>query len=279
MITKYVTWMDKSYPQNYLIQRPVHGSVLMAFYSFLFVIIYKPFDLNPSGRLSFEATMSLYVLAMILPHILLVYVLRRIPLFSSPDQWTVRKEFLAILLILGGLSVFIYGFGFLMEDPVNRFNLDTFMGSCKIVFLTCAILYGFLAFINFRALGAVPVNTDSNEQIVQIKSKLKGETLTFSVKDLVYVESDGNYVVFHLLQDGQTRKEVIRNSISEVEQMLNGIPFIVRTHRAFIVNMMKINEYNGNSSGYRLQLEGTSEEIPVSRSNIEKFDRLYLSNR
>ncbi|WP_177194254.1 LytTR family DNA-binding domain-containing protein [Dyadobacter sp. SG02] len=120
---------------------------------------------------------------------------------------------------------------------------------------------------------------DPNKEIIQIKSRLKGEAFTLHLSDLIYIESEGNYIVFHLSQNGLTRKETIRNSISEVEQMLDGLPFIVRTHRAFIVNINKINKRSGNSSGYRLQLDGVAEQIPVSRSNAEKFDRLYSAMR
>ncbi|SEJ75555.1 LytTr DNA-binding domain-containing protein [Dyadobacter sp. SG02] len=283
MTIKYADWINKKYPQNYLIQKPVIGSVLLAFYSLLFLIIYKPFNLTGSGQMSFEATMSLYALAMVPLHIFLVLALRKIKFFSIQEQWSIRKELAAILLILTGLGIFIFAFGFLVQGPSNRLNLATFIDSCKIVFLTCAILYGILTLINLRYLDTTNLPAtliqDPNKEIIQIKSRLKGEAFTLHLSDLIYIESEGNYIVFHLSQNGLTRKETIRNSISEVEQMLDGLPFIVRTHRAFIVNINKINKRSGNSSGYRLQLDGVAEQIPVSRSNAEKFDRLYSAMR
>jgi hypothetical protein len=283
MIAKYVDWIDKKYPQNYLIQKPVIGSVLLSFYCLLFVIIYKPFDLSAQGQMSFEVTMSLYTLAMVPPHILLVYAVRKIRFFSDRDQWTIRKELLAILLILMGLGIFVFAFGFWVEGPLNRFNLATFLDSCKIAFLTCAIFYGILTLMNLRYLDRTPLpairNTDPGEATVPIRSRLKGENFALQLSELLYIESEGNYVVFHLVQNGMIRKEIIRNSISDVEQMLAGIPFIARTHRAFIVNIRKVSKRTGNSSGYRLQVEGTADQVPVSRSNVENFDRLYQAVR
>lgn len=283
MIAKYVDWIDKKYPQNYLIQKPVIGSVLLSFYCLLFLIIYRPFDLSAKGEMSFEATMALYTVAMIPVHMLLIYGLRKMWFFSNRDQWSIRKEILAILLILTGLGIFVFAFGFWVEGPLNRLNFATLMDSCKIVFLTCAILYGMLTLINLRYLesGQIPVTVsgDSVEETVCIQSRLKSEAFTLPLSDLLYIESEGNYVVFHLFQNGSVRKEIIRNSISDVEQMLAGFPFIVRTHRAFMVNIKKVSKRTGNSAGYRLQLEGAADLIPVSRSNVENFDRMYSAMR
>lgn len=283
MIAKYVDWIDKKYPQNYLIQKPVIGSVLLSFYCLLFLIIYRPFDLSAKGEMSFEATMALYTVAMIPVHILLIYGLRKMWFFSNRDQWSIRKEILAILLILTGLGIFVFAFGFWVEGPLNRLNFATLMDSCKIVFLTCAILYGMLTLINLRYLesGQIPVTVsgDSVEETVHIQSRLKSEAFTLPLSDLLYIESEGNYVIFHLFQNGVTRKEIIRNSMSDVEQMLAGFPFIVRTHRAFMVNIKKVSKRTGNSAGYRLQLEGAADLIPVSRSNVENFDRMYSAMR
>ncbi|PSL33836.1 LytR/AlgR family response regulator transcription factor [Dyadobacter jiangsuensis] len=283
MIAKYVDWIDQKYPQNYLIQKPVIGSVLLSFYCLLFLIIYRPFDLSAKGEMSFEATMALYTVAMIPVHMLLIYGLRKMWFFSNRDQWSIRKEILAILLILTGLGIFVFAFGFWVEGPLNRLNFATLMDSCKIVFLTCAILYGMLTLINLRYLesGQIPVTVsgDSVEETVHIQSRLKSEAFTLPLSDLLYIESEGNYVVFHLFQNGSVRKEIIRNSISDVEQMLAGFPFIVRTHRAFMVNIKKVSKRTGNSAGYRLQLEGAGDLIPVSRSNVENFDRMYWAMR
>jgi DNA-binding LytR/AlgR family response regulator len=67
---------------------------------------------------------------------------------------------------------------------------------------------------------------------------------------------------------------IIRNSISEIEQQLAGIPYFMRTHRAFIVNLGKVISKNGNSLGYQLKLKGSNHIIPVSRQNTQIFDEL-----
>ena len=81
-------------------------------------------------------------------------------------------------------------------------------------------------------------------------------------------------MVFHLKGELKVKKAVIRNSISDIEQQLSNIPYIVRTHRAFIVNARQVCSKKGNSLGYRLKLSCTDDEIPVSRKNIRAFDEV-----
>jgi DNA-binding LytR/AlgR family response regulator len=92
--------------------------------------------------------------------------------------------------------------------------------------------------------------------------------------EFIYAESEGNYVVFHLIREERSSEVTIRNSISDIEHQLTVIPFFMRTHRAFIVNAAKVISKKGNSLGYQLKLEGSNNKIPVSRHNTGKFDEL-----
>ena len=114
---------------------------------------------------------------------------------------------------------------------------------------------------------------------VNIISQLKKEELSFYPDELIYAESDGNYVHFYLLTENKVHKRTIRNSINQVEEQLAEYPRIFRTHRAFLVNLDKIRMRKGNSLGYQLKLVGIDEEIPVSRNNTRKFIQLLNSHR
>jgi DNA-binding LytR/AlgR family response regulator len=122
---------------------------------------------------------------------------------------------------------------------------------------------------------AVSGNTPENEELLRISSQLKKESLSFYPSQFIYAESESNYVNFYLQADEKVQKKVIRNSITDVEQQLSHIPYLVRTHRAFIVNLKKIKSKKGNSLGYRVRLQGTDSEIPVSRNNSRTFSQLF----
>jgi Response regulator of the LytR/AlgR family len=90
----------------------------------------------------------------------------------------------------------------------------------------------------------------------------------------MYAESDGNYVVFYLNKNNLVKKEIIRNSINNIEQQLSEIPYFLRTHRAFIVNLKKVRNKQGNTLGYQIKLSDSEFKIPVSRKNTEIFNKL-----
>ncbi|MCF8363633.1 MAG: LytTR family transcriptional regulator DNA-binding domain-containing protein [Prolixibacteraceae bacterium] len=58
------------------------------------------------------------------------------------------------------------------------------------------------------------------------------------------------------------------------QEQLAVIPYFMRVHRAFIVNLKKVISKKGNALGYRLKLEESKSVIPVSRQNIQKFDQM-----
>jgi hypothetical protein len=214
----------------------------------------------------------------------LIKVLKSIKYFSE-GNWTIVKELLSIAIILFGETIVIYYLGFIMEVPSDRWKLATFLNSCKDVYLIGVIPWAVSILLNYRHhlvpetmqdFDSVnyPASTPERVELMQISSRLKKEELSFYPDQFIYAESDGNYVVFYLNQENHIRKEVIRNSISEIERQLSNIPFIIRTHRAFIVNVKKVCSKKGSTLGYRLKLSGTESEIPVSRQNIPNFNQL-----
>ncbi|HMT30713.1 MAG TPA: LytTR family transcriptional regulator DNA-binding domain-containing protein, partial [Bacteroidia bacterium] len=46
---------------------------------------------------------------------------------------------------------------------------------------------------------------------------------------------------------------------------MNTSAFIIRTHRAYLVNLRKVKKVEGNSQGYRLVFENVDETVPVAR--------------
>ena len=59
---------------------------------------------------------------------------------------------------------------------------------------------------------------------------------------------------------------------------VSSAPFIVRCHRAFLVNLHQVVKVDGNSQGYRLRLEGCTEEVPVSRGYAKCVKALIESD-
>jgi len=234
--------------------------------------------------------MAIYLMASAASVIVLIYIIKSVPFFSGHKEWTFNKEIIAVFLILAGTGITTYFMAFIMEEPSDRWNIRTFLDSCKYAFFIGIFPFGFFTLINYRHLFAEEgsqdfasdnrqTDTASPEDKIQIISRLKKEELSFFPHQFLFAESDGNYVVFHLTEEKKIRQELIRNSMNEIEQQLSGINYFARIHRAFIVNVKKISSKKGNTLGYRLKLYGTDAEIPVSRQKVQTFDQLLKQYR
>ena len=85
-----------------------------------------------------------------------------------------------------------------------------------------------------------------------------------AVEDINYIESDGNYLLFH------TNDKVykVRSTIKKIMEELSEISFL-QTHRAYIVNKNKISKFNSKA----IMIGETA--IPVSENYTEILRRLY----
>jgi hypothetical protein len=273
--------ISSKFPQNFIIKRPLYGAMLIAGFTLVFALLYKPLGSHAGRFLSYEATMAAYAFISGISLFVFINLLNRLNWFSKQDEWTILKELLAILILLFAMGVVIYFAAFLLEEPASRWNFATFFDSVKNAFLIGIIPFLFFTALNYLHWISPEVKYNSSsskssetEELIQINSQLKKESLSFYPSQFIYAESDSNYVNFYLISGDKVQKKVIRNSITDVEQQLAQIPFVVRTHRAFIVNLKKIKSKKGNSLGFRLRLRGTDSEIPVSRNNTRNFSEL-----
>jgi DNA-binding LytR/AlgR family response regulator len=230
--------------------------------------------------------MAVYSLLSGLFIFLSITILKAFRYFSDSTDWNIFKELLSVFIVLLVLGIAIYLLGFIIEPSAYRLNISTFLNSLKGAFLTGIIPLFFFTATNYRYLltenlnqnkdgiGEPGLEKQSQEDLIQISSQLKKEELSFYPSQFLYAESDGNYVVFYLCINSQLKKEIIRNSINNIEEQLSGIPYILRIHRAFIVNLKKVRSRQGNTLGYLLKLNESEFKIPVSRKNTKVFNNL-----
>ena len=283
-------WFNKSFPQNYILRRPVIGTIIFSACCFGFLVLYQPLGVHQARSFSLGLTMAFYCCIMAIPVFGVIKAIKKIPGFSDENEWTILKEIFSIVFVLLGMGIAIYFAGFLIEAPSQRWNLATFVNSCFISFMLGIPPLAFFTVINYRHLVVTETTQNFNrpggqspaeptEKLLNITSQLKKETLQFYPSQLIYAESSGNYVIFYLKKEGQVQQKMIRNSISNIEQQLSGIPFLMRVHRAFIVNVKEIVFKKGNSLGYRIKLNGIETAIPVSRQHTKDFEQLLKAFR
>lgn len=268
------------YPQNYILSRPGQGALVLTVFIFLFTLLYKPLQVHPSQHFGLALTLAAYSLAAGLAAFLFILLLRQIPWFHKSEEWTLLKEILSIFILLTAMGIAVYFLAFLLEPPASRWNMETFLNSVFSTWIVGLLPFATFSLMHIQYLGQDAVDRTAEASPgpqapeIHIRSKLKREKLSFFPQQLLYVEADGNYVQFHLQHKEEVKRHTIRNSISAVEMQLQEYPWLMRTHRAFIVNTRKVEGRKGNSAGYRLRLPGVQTEIPVSRNRTAKYDRL-----
>ncbi|WP_316822623.1 LytTR family DNA-binding domain-containing protein [Pedobacter gandavensis] len=89
--------------------------------------------------------------------------------------------------------------------------------------------------------------------------------LSIPVREIAFIESEGNYVQVYHSRNGSITPTMIRSSIAKVENEMIGLNQLIKCHRAFIVNIDFIEELKGNAQGYRLRIKGSDLEVHVSR--------------
>ena len=94
------------------------------------------------------------------------------------------------------------------------------------------------------------------------------ESVTLQVSNLLYIEAVGNYVKVCHLRDGQVHTDMLRATMKQMDETLNGYPMIVRCHRAFLVNLAQVEQIVSHSGSTKLLIRHSRESLPVSRSNM-----------
>jgi DNA-binding LytR/AlgR family response regulator len=108
---------------------------------------------------------------------------------------------------------------------------------------------------------------------VFIKTQVNIDDFDLIPEQLIVARADGNYMELYVQQGSNVQKIIKRMSLKKLEEQLRDFPFILKTHRAYLVNLRKVCNSKGNAQGYQLSLHGFEEMVPVSRSMIPNFKR------
>ncbi len=273
------------FPQNYIISNPGKGFLIFFGFIFLFLILYRPVEVHSSYVMNVEVTMFLYsLLSSVTIYIMIIGFRKLNPDRASGEDWSLISELTTIALLMIGLGSVVYLSAFIIEEPGDRWNLTTYFDSLIRSALVGAIPFLFFTILNLKYLAEsslfptdIPEVETESEKLISIDTPLKKEELKFYPSHFIYAESQGNYLKVVLKKDLQVEEVQVRCSISGFEEQCSSIPFIMRIHRAYIINLNKIDEARGNSLGYRLKIGSINSEIPVSRGYAEEFKSQFGS--
>ena len=115
----------------------------------------------------------------------------------------------------------------------------------------------------------------ASKEVITFESDNQTETKTFEGGHIFYIEAASNYIKIFFEQKNKLTYSIVRTTMKKATETVYPYSVFFRCHRAYIVNLDKIEQVDGNAQGYKLKLQGTEELIPVSRNlNSEFSDRL-----
>ncbi|EXY73506.1 lytTr DNA-binding domain protein [Bacteroides fragilis str. 3988T(B)14] len=216
------------------------------------------------------------------------------PKFYKEETWTVWKQIVNLLQILFFIAIgnwiystFVFGWG-LRWDVFCAFALFTLVIGLFPTVLFILLNQNRLLAIHLKeatemnlhlqrsVLPAESVETTQDSPFLLFQGGIR-ESLELDSKDLLYVESNGNYIRVNYQKAGKNVQCLLRATMKQAEEVTAVCPLVLKCHRAFLVNVRKVVKVNGNSQGYRLLLEGCPEEIPVSRGYSKQVKELIES--
>lgn len=209
--------------------------------------------------------------------------------YYTAESWTNAKFleicFIAItaFAILDTFVLSIYidnreGFPYYAYSPLHKRFFIFYMASLLVSAFPISIIYYLLYIKNKKdeeheiwAQNAVHIMTanseveDGNTREIELSGKTK-DHIRLVPEDILYVKASGNYVDIYYLKEEEKVHKLLRISMNTLSDSLCDFPYIIRCHRAFMVNIKKIEKIQGNLKGYQMKLKNTETKIPVSKS-------------
>jgi two-component system LytT family response regulator len=108
------------------------------------------------------------------------------------------------------------------------------------------------------------------DYLERIPVPARGRFLFFNVRDLDWVEAEGNYLRLH----GSGASHLVRGNMNEMEARLDPEKFM-RIHRSTIVNLQRIREVQPWFHGHHRVVMTSGQELKLSRYQKDKL-RLLL---
>lgn len=233
----------------------------------------------------------LCILAGLMTFFSILLVLEVIPrIFFKPDlkeNWTVGKEFLLIVSLLFVIAIFNNTLSLMISKEPSDHIILHFLNSSLYVVLLGVVPAFLLVWLNYTILLKENLKKISlyNEQlesritdiddeisdIISIQTNNKNEVLELDINAFLFAKSEGNYTNVFTKTPGKVICKPYRITIQKLEETLGNYPFIISTHRSYVINIRNINATSGNARNYRISFEGVPHEVPVSRNKFQAF--------
>ena len=260
--------------------------IFTAAFALLFINIYKPFGSENWYQVS-DFEFFLFSAPIILTGVLVVVISRIIMYyFSRKHEISYVTYFLWVFFEILFMSLFYTIFTLSLDTNHGRDVIATFksamVNTALVLLLPYITLWFYIGWEESKKRLAI-IENQSEEDTENIPDNIlftddKG-TLRLSVRysDLLYIESDDNYVTIHYTTGGKIKYFLLRNTLKKLEDELSGTP-VTRCHRSFLVNFTRVKVMRRERENIFLELDAEfAQDIPVSKSYREKVAEKFMN--
>lgn len=273
--------LQESYPFNSGWKKDVLSALLFGSFIFLFLLIFQPFGL--SNYSSTTKTWELAGYGLVTSGTLLLnnnFFSLLFPKWYSKPCWTVGKNitYTTYIFFCIGLGNFLYSvwLNFLPFDLKGFLFYQGLTIMVGIFPVTISTLLIYNKRLKQAAKEAEQLNSALGERatgsynLIEIPSQNKSENLQIDLGALLSIRAVENYIEVNIEENGVLKKQVIRNTLKNIEEHLTHYPFIKKCHRSYLVNLNKVDNFSGNAQGLNLHFHQFRDfEIPVSRAYVK----------
>ena len=268
--------------------------------------VFKPFGLDVWQWQAYVHLMALGVIGFsicMMTDFILKYVIKMPRSFKKGAEYIIRRNlwFQLINTPLVALGICLYRHFVLsnrqgLQIPSNELSVVNFLETLVIIAF-CSFAIGLYWRFKFRSkylAMELEETRQLNEELKKYSTNeeekpnekpslqaltLTGttnESVTLQISHLLFIEAVGNYVKVNHLRDGQVHTDMLRATMKQMEETLQGYPMIVRCHRAFLVNIGQVEQIISHSGSTQLLIKHSHESLPVSRSNMAQVKSAIL---
>lgn len=260
-------------------------STVIGLFIGLFLYIFKPFNLHQYPYL-LKASLLYGAVTFCATFLVLFFFPRWFNGIFNEEKWTVLKEMLSIAFLLFLIGVGNFFLGRYLFDSSDATIANEFLGA-----LYSTVVVGMIPTVIAVLYNQLRLEKDNQEnaRIVEDQISTRRATAFSSVQksieefplpigNLIYAHAQGNYTDLYYEEEGAIKKHVERITLTALEKKLTKhAPRFFRSHRSYLINLDLAEHVEGNAQGYRLQLKGVEETVPVSRGKISAFNSKFES--
>lgn len=289
MINRSAKLLQRSYPLPNEGNMPWQTAGIFGVFVGLFLFLFQPFGLAELNHPQKHWYILGYGLVTSFLMVLNVVLMRgSLPAWYQEESWTIGKEIawgmgnvLVIALANWIYSVWWLNFAWTIDNLLffvfATFGIGILPMSFLVLWNANRLLRKHLAEARVLQTQQAVLPTIPENKLLLLVADNEKDRLELPVNDLLFMRSADNYVEILYRSGKEVKRALLRATLSRFAKQVEHQPNLMRCHRAFVVNLRRIEGFSGDSQGYKLKMEGSDDQVSVSRRYIPPFRERFAS--